>query len=177
MKRYSNNRLKEIGSTPKIRSFQFPRPVTEGDPVSVNCMTSHQSRFNWLKNGVSYHDQPPRISIMSAGMVSTLSIMDVSEQDQGNYTCIASSQEGSDTFTSQLVVNTKPRWLIRPQNAVMRPGFEVILDCMASGHPIPEISWWRNSMKSELLMLSFFASHQLFSLLQLTPLVLMEFTS
>ena len=118
--------------------------------MTVNCLTSHQSRFNWLKNGGSFHEQPPRISIMSSATISTLGIMEVSHQDQGNYTCIATSHDGSDTFTSQLIVNTKPKWLIRPQNTVMRPGYEVVLDCMASGSPTPDISWSRNGMKSKL---------------------------
>ena len=139
----------KTASTPKIRPFQFPRPVNEGDPVSVSCMVSHQSRFNWLKNGVSFHEQQPRITIMSSGLMSTLGIMEVRDSDDGNYTCIATSADASDTFTSQLIVNTKPKWVIRPQNAIMRPGHDVVLDCMASGSPTPEISWVRNSRKSK----------------------------
>ncbi|KAK8785222.1 hypothetical protein V5799_008405 [Amblyomma americanum] len=94
---------------PKIGEFKFPANLSPGDTVAVTCVVMKGNAglldLAWLKD-----DQPvePTASLAvtsaRAGPLSTLTIVDVSAKDSGNYTCVARNAAGSDRFTAHLAV-------------------------------------------------------------------------
>ncbi|XP_035221089.1 Down syndrome cell adhesion molecule homolog isoform X5 [Stegodyphus dumicola] len=134
-----------LGEGPlKIQPFSFPSRSTIGKRVTATCSTSTNEKmdFKWLKNGrelVNFH------SVRSFPEFSTLIIDSLTEEDAGNYTCVASSRGYVESFTTILEVLVPPSWLNSPKDVDAVSGDKIILDCSATGKPLPSITWYRTS--------------------------------
>ncbi|XP_075730369.1 neural cell adhesion molecule 1-like [Rhipicephalus microplus] len=104
-----------INDIPKIQEFKFPANLSPGDTTHVGCIVSKGGagpyELSWWKDGVPLTHDSSRTSVMShkGGPVSTLTIVDVSASDSGNYTCVARNAAGSDSFSAFLAVTGVPR--------------------------------------------------------------------
>lgn len=128
----------------KITPFAFPSTSRENGVSSVTCMVdmmSNELEFEWLKNGVKLNSDPPKLKISTEIPTSTLIITQINGDDNGNYTCIAKSSHLQDSFTAELLIPSKPRWLVEPHQAILREGTQSSIDCVAQGAPRPQISW------------------------------------
>lgn len=77
-----------------------------GRRVSFACSAyrGDGAKFAWTKNGKIVHTGI-RIGIhVVDGEISTLTLKDVTSEDSGNYTCIASNEVSEDRSTAALVV-------------------------------------------------------------------------
>ncbi|GFX19865.1 hypothetical protein TNCV_1434261 [Trichonephila clavipes] len=132
----------------EIQPFFFPQSITEGDRVLGACTTKSgdksggQPSFKWSKDG---KDLSTRTQVKTFGDFSTIVIDPVTEEDSGNYTCSVTSGGLHDSFTAQLTVMVPPQWISAPNDVNSFSGEFLVINCKASGKPIPKISW----MKSE----------------------------
>ncbi|PRD27171.1 UNVERIFIED_CONTAM: Hemicentin-1 [Trichonephila clavipes] len=126
----------------KIQPFYFPKGAKVGQRVSTGCTTSGGTRlkFEWLKDGKTLNENPV-IKVSVVADVSTIIIENVSETDAGNYTCIASSEGMSDSYTATLNVNVPPEWLKGPLDKELMSGDTAVFPCSVTGKPKPIITW------------------------------------
>ncbi|XP_008828929.1 neuronal cell adhesion molecule isoform X19 [Nannospalax galili] len=80
----------------------------------------------------------------------TLQIIHVSEEDSGNYQCIAKNALGAIHHTISVTIKAAPFWIMAPQNLVLSPGEDGTLICRANGNPKPRIDWLTNGVPIEI---------------------------
>ncbi|XP_054164202.1 cell adhesion molecule Dscam2-like [Oppia nitens] len=84
-----------------------------------------------------------RIKLMSNNMFSTtLFISNVTADDSGNYTCLASNRVANTSYSTILTVLVPPKWIISPSDTEAIVGQRVVMDCVSSGH---SRVWWERS--------------------------------
>ncbi|XP_029139231.1 neural cell adhesion molecule L1 [Protobothrops mucrosquamatus] len=71
----------------------------------------------------------------------TLCIPSVTEDDDGDYQCIARNEHGSIRHTYTVNVEAAPYWIKMPVSQIYGPGENVRLDCEVDGKPKPRVSW------------------------------------
>ncbi|KAM6923837.1 matrix-remodeling-associated protein 5 [Xenentodon cancila] len=96
--------------------------VSTGATIPAN--TKHGLRFEVFKNG-------------------TFVIKNIQLQDRGQYLCTAQNRFGSDRMVITLAVQTEAPKIQPPKSTdiAVYLGKSMILDCLASGKPPPQISW------------------------------------
>uniref|UniRef100_A0A8C2AUK0 Neural cell adhesion molecule L1 n=1 Tax=Cyprinus carpio TaxID=7962 RepID=A0A8C2AUK0_CYPCA len=75
-----------------------------------------------------------------------LQIENVSEVDDGEYTCIAQNSQGSIKHHYAVTVEAAPYWNKWPADHLYAPGETVRLDCQAEGIPTPNVTWSINGV-------------------------------
>ncbi|UYV75077.1 Dscam, partial [Cordylochernes scorpioides] len=98
----------------QVQPFSFPKSAIVGQKMSVLCTTTSTSNervsFAWLKDG---RDLSSHIKINTIEGISTITFSPLSEEDEGNYTCKATSPaSGSDSFTAPLHVLGRPKDIV-----------------------------------------------------------------
>ncbi|XP_063792751.1 hemicentin-2 [Pseudophryne corroboree] len=73
----------------------------------------------------------------------TLTLQEVTEEDAGEYTCVASNEAGSSSDAIQLEVGTPPQFIDFPLDVEVDVGESAKLICSAEGNPTPTVSWFR----------------------------------
>ncbi|KAM6977291.1 neural cell adhesion molecule L1.2 [Aplochiton taeniatus] len=68
----------------------------------------------------------------------------ITENDGGEYQCIANNTQGKVTHTFTVTVEAAPYWTKEPTSQLYAPGETVRLDCKADGIPAPNITWTIN---------------------------------
>ncbi|XP_066994054.2 hemicentin-1 [Anabrus simplex] len=102
--------------------------------------------ISWYKDG-QYIDTRIRPSrAVSKDEDRSLEIKRVTEDDNGQYTCLASNVAGHSTADITVKILTKPMFMIhRPQLSRDEvEGASVTLDCSVTGYPPPQVTWYRN---------------------------------
>lgn len=92
----------------KIQPFSFPSTSVIGKRVITVCTTSTGGKveFRWLKNGREI-SKNSKITVRSFPEFSNLIIDPLTEDDSGNYTCIANAKGYSESYTAALEVLSK----------------------------------------------------------------------
>ncbi|CAN8002018.1 unnamed protein product [Ixodes hexagonus] len=134
---------------PRVQQFSFPENPTLKTKVVVSCVATGDEplSFAWSKEGrLLTTGQRIIVSILSANIAS-LTISQVTAEDIGNYTCVASNKAGKDSFTSSLVINDavppklQPLYLPR-EHPLMEA---LVVSCIAiRGTPPLEFSWFKD---------------------------------
>lgn len=89
----------------KVEPFSFTSTSVIGKRVVATCTTSSDEKvdFKWLKNGREINNAQ-HTSVRSFPEFSTFIIDTLTEDDAGNYTCVASSRGYTDSYTTTLNV-------------------------------------------------------------------------
>ncbi|KAJ3601778.1 hypothetical protein NHX12_029542, partial [Muraenolepis orangiensis] len=96
--------------------------------------------IQWFKKGGDLPAQKVKLENFN----KTLQMASVSEEDAGDYVCMATSQTGSIRHTIHVQVKGAPYWLDMPINLVLAPDENGRLICRASGNPKPHVQWLVN---------------------------------
>ncbi|KAL1463710.1 hypothetical protein WDU94_015436 [Cyamophila willieti] len=132
---------------PKIVPFNFgEETLSEGQATSVSCLVSIGDlpiSFTWLLNGLRIQD-PSDILISQTGKrISQLSIDAVDHNHIGNYSCLASNNASTVSYTALLMVNVSPK--VQQFSFGDEPlsyGEFTTINCMVSTGDLPlNISW------------------------------------
>ncbi|XP_049290923.1 Down syndrome cell adhesion molecule-like protein Dscam2 isoform X29 [Anopheles funestus] len=129
---------------PKIVPFSFgEETMNSGDSGSVQCNVlsgDFPLSIRWYFNGYLIDDHT--VTITSIGKrLSVLNIDSVHGRHAGNYTCEAQNQADTVSFTTELLVNVPPRWILEPTDKAFAQGSNAKVECKADGFPKPQVTW------------------------------------
>uniref|UniRef100_A0A3B3Y3N4 Neural cell adhesion molecule L1 n=1 Tax=Poecilia mexicana TaxID=48701 RepID=A0A3B3Y3N4_9TELE len=96
--------------------------------------------IKWFKRGGDL----PAQKVKFQNFNKTLKILSVSEEDAGEYVCMADNRLGSIRHSINVQVKAAPYWLDKPTNLVLAPEENGRLVCRANGNPKPNIQWLMN---------------------------------
>ncbi|XP_067107565.1 neurofascin homolog (chicken) a [Osmerus mordax] len=116
--------------------------VLRGEKLLIECIAAGvpTPSIKWLKKGGELSAE--RVHLDSFN--KTLRITSVSEEDAGEYVCMASNLIGSISHSIHVQVKAAPYWLDKPTNLVLSPDENGRLVCRANGNPKPHIQWLVN---------------------------------
>ncbi|KAG8187812.1 hypothetical protein JTE90_001187 [Oedothorax gibbosus] len=143
----TNGIVISVSDLPKVQKIFFPDQVITGQRTSATCTAlsgTPPMEFKWLKNGQPIKTNQ-QFSIRSSTDYSILFIENVDLSTSANYTCELTNPFGSDRYTALLEVKEPPKWIKIPKDAYVSAGDNISLECTASGFPLPDVSWMRNS--------------------------------
>ncbi|XP_058647114.1 neurofascin homolog (chicken) a isoform X13 [Onychostoma macrolepis] len=116
--------------------------VLRGEQLLLECIAAGvpSPNINWNKKGAELPSK--KVKIENFG--KTLRLLNVSEEDSGDYVCMASNKMGSIRHSVEVQVKAAPYWLDKPTNLVLAPDENGRLVCRARGNPKPTVQWLVN---------------------------------
>ncbi|XP_034081690.1 neurofascin homolog (chicken) a isoform X15 [Gymnodraco acuticeps] len=131
-------------STPTFLSpsgSESSKMVLRDEQLLLECIAAGlpTPAIKWFKKG---GDLPGRAKFENYN--KTLKIINVSEEDAGEYVCMANSHLGSIRHSIFVQVKAAPYWLDKPTNLVLAPDENGRLVCRANGNPKTNIQWLIN---------------------------------
>ncbi|XP_053308483.1 basement membrane-specific heparan sulfate proteoglycan core protein [Spea bombifrons] len=127
-----------IQALPKVRINirTSVQTVLVGNSVEFECLAigDPQAKVTWSKVGSRL---PPDV-LISGGM---LKIEQVKQSDAGQYRCTAANDVGEVQSHVILHVQSVPQIAAQPEMKEITTGSTAIFPCLASGFPVPEITW------------------------------------
>lgn len=117
-----------------------------GDTITFTCRVTGDPtpKIKWMRDSNEVGEDGKRYVIHKDG---TLVITDVTEQDVGEYECVASSDMGSTKSRKAravIMVSSSLRFTELPESRTVTAGTDVTFTCRVDGSPQPSIRWWRN---------------------------------
>ncbi|KAI1289957.1 Down syndrome cell adhesion molecule-like protein Dscam2 [Halotydeus destructor] len=115
--------------------------VAVGQSATLNCSIAGSSpvlSVSWFHNG------QPLVSNSHRRLVSreVVHFTKVDREDRGMYKCIVSTEFQSIQATAQLSLrDDAPSFLETFTETTLDPGPSVSLKCVASGSPLPQVTW------------------------------------
>ncbi|XP_044118085.1 peroxidasin homolog isoform X2 [Neovison vison] len=130
---------------PRITSEPQDADVTLGNTVFFTCRAEGNPKpeIIWLRNNNELSMKTDsRLNLLDDG---TLMIQNTQETDQGIYQCMAKNVAGQ-VKTQEVTLRyfespARPAFVIQPQNTEVLVGESVTLECSATGHPPPQVTW------------------------------------
>lgn len=126
-----------------IEQLKFVPPPTSknlelGTIGKIHCKVQGTPipQIKWTKSGQSV--LPDTIEDING----TLIFKNVTADDRGNYTCIASNQQG--TINTTIFINTviAPRFIVAPEGIIQAQEMgSAMVHCQATGDPRPTVQW------------------------------------
>ncbi|XP_048878431.1 neurofascin homolog (chicken) a isoform X16 [Brienomyrus brachyistius] len=116
--------------------------VLRGEELLLECIGAGfpTPSIKWFKKGGDLPGQKVKLENFN----KTLHIVSVSEEDSGEYICMANNKIGSIRHSIYVQVKAAPYWLDKPQNLVLAPDESGRLVCRANGIPKPSTQWLVN---------------------------------
>ncbi|XP_027631861.1 neurofascin isoform X14 [Tupaia chinensis] len=136
------------GVAERTPSFMYPQGtassqmVLRGMDLLLECIASGVPTpdIAWYKKGGDLPSDKAKFENFN----KALRITNVSEEDSGEYFCLASNKMGSTRHTISVRVKAAPYWLDEPKNLILAPGEDGRLVCRANGNPKPTVQWMVN---------------------------------
>ncbi|KAL1250062.1 hypothetical protein QQF64_021067, partial [Cirrhinus molitorella] len=110
--------------------------VMVGNSVEFEChaIGDPEPMVRWSKVGSSL---PDHVEIRG----NILRIDHVVESDSGQYRCTATNNVGSEYNQVVLNIQSLPQISAQPESKEVTVGSDAVLPCIASGYPVPTITW------------------------------------
>jgi Immunoglobulin domain len=93
---------------PYITPFDFEGPVSSGETVQLACLVTKGDpplSIKWFFNGEPLIPHLGAITGMFGQKTSILSINSVKQINRGRYTCLATNEAGTASYSADLRVN------------------------------------------------------------------------
>ncbi|GFT31287.1 hemicentin-1 [Nephila pilipes] len=133
-----------VRTPPIIVDSSGVKSVKLKDTVVLDCLVKGDPLPNiiWIKNGQQL-ELNHRIQLITNG---SLFIYNSSDQDSGQYKCVASNDFGLAEQVAELIVRSKPKFIIEPLNSIAAEGNSIQLDCRVYGEPKPTVIWTKDTL-------------------------------
>lgn len=141
--------LAEMGDFPAAPDTVIQ--VKKGNTVLVHCQAPNSNPpavLQYFKDGKNL---PESVQVIPS--TGTLVLPNISEKDEGIYTCSASNYITGKAITSHQRITIQMSWSVEPQpprfpyrpedNYTIAAGSNVTLECAGTGYPTPTVSWRR----------------------------------
>ncbi|KAL1265721.1 hypothetical protein QQF64_003748 [Cirrhinus molitorella] len=124
------------------KGLSSSKTVLRGEQLLLECIAAGvpTPSIDWFKKG----GELPSKKVKIENFGKTLRILNVSDEDSGDYNCMASNKIGSIRHSVEVQVKAAPYWLDKPTNLVLAPDESGRLVCRARGNPNPTIQWLIN---------------------------------
>uniref|UniRef100_A0A2K5RLI9 Neural cell adhesion molecule L1 n=1 Tax=Cebus imitator TaxID=2715852 RepID=A0A2K5RLI9_CEBIM len=121
----------------------------QGQPLVLECIAEGfpTPTIKWLRPS----GPMPADRVTYQNHNKTLQLLNVGEEDDGEYRCLAENSLGSAQHDYYVTVEAAPYWLHKPQSHLYGPGETARLDCQVQGRPQPEVTWRINGIPVEEL--------------------------
>ncbi|XP_037715263.1 Down syndrome cell adhesion molecule-like protein Dscam2 isoform X49 [Drosophila subpulchrella] len=130
---------------PKITPFTFgDEPTNVEDSVSVTCLISSGDLpidIEWLFNDYGISSFSGMTVYRGGKRTSMLTIDNVHARHAGKYSCRARNHASAVNYTTELIVNVPPRWILEPTDKAFAQGSDAKVECKADGFPKPQVTW------------------------------------
>lgn len=131
---------------PRIMNGPQDVEVRLGGTISFTCEVIGDPipEIKWMRDSNEVSADGNHYVIQEDG---TLIISDVTEQDTGEYECVAKSEMGlTKSRKARAVITVSPslRFTELPESQTVQIGVDVSFTCKVDGRPTPNIQWWRN---------------------------------
>lgn len=125
----------------KFRPIPVNTKLELGSNSTIRCRAEGRvpPKIHWYKDG---HSAIPNGAYDAEG---ALHFSGVKYADRGQYTCIASSDQGVINATIEVDIVVKPKFKVKPHNSTVPEGLSAMLHCVAIGDPLPIIQWDKNN--------------------------------
>jgi len=116
--------------------------VHNGSMATFSCKAEGypQPKIQWKLNGKPMSSYG-RVTLWNNG--ENLEIADISDQDNGEITCVAENIMGSARASTTIAVQVPPVIFATKQRILLDEGDNLEVSCIASGNPKPTITWRR----------------------------------
>ncbi|XP_023316145.1 Down syndrome cell adhesion molecule-like protein Dscam2 [Trichogramma pretiosum] len=129
---------------PKISPFTADQDLHLGERTTLTCSVSRGDlplTIFWLKDGRSMGPSE-RVTVTSVDQFNSILMIEALTQDHnGNYSCVARNAAAEVSHTQRLMVHVPPRWIVEPSDTSVERNRHVALHCQAQGVPAPNIVW------------------------------------
>ncbi|XP_040361206.1 basement membrane-specific heparan sulfate proteoglycan core protein isoform X5 [Ixodes scapularis] len=127
------------GDGPHLTIHPTSADARRGETVRFDCRaTGHPTpNITWSFSGGPMPDNANQVG-------GVLTLLNVDEQNQGNYMCVASNRYGTAQGQAPLQLTTRrniPSVHIEPERQTVRQGEDARLRCIATGTPTPVITF------------------------------------
>ncbi|XP_063331024.1 neurofascin homolog (chicken) a isoform X19 [Pelmatolapia mariae] len=141
---------KAAESTPTFLSpsgSESSKMVLRDEQLLLECIAAGLPTpiIKWFKKG----GELPGQKVKFENFNKTLKIVSVSEEDAGEYVCMANNHLGTIRHSIFVQVKAAPYWLHKPSDQVLAPEENGRLVCRANGNPKPRIEWLVNGQPIE----------------------------
>lgn len=127
-----------------------PVEVKEGSEAKLQCTVTAQPNPNieWFKKGLRIKENR-RVKLESDGSKVVLTIKETRPGDEGEYKCVATNELGSAPCAAALTVRvvTKPDFKDKLKTVEIMEGDTAQFDTRVVGYPVPEVEWFRGTIK------------------------------
>ncbi|XP_019730955.1 hemicentin-1 isoform X2 [Hippocampus comes] len=134
--------LVRVHVPPNIAGESTPEEVSvlQNRQVTLECKSDAvpPPTLSWLKDGQPLQVSA-RVRVLSEGRYLQINMAGLS--DKAQYTCMASNIVGRTTREFNLNVNVAPTIKDGPQTVAVRINEPVVLECVVSGVPAPQVTW------------------------------------
>ncbi|KAM7294607.1 hypothetical protein ISCGN_024113, partial [Ixodes scapularis] len=141
-----------VSGSPGMQPFRFPAELSSGDTAAVNCIvrkgTTVPFELTWKKDGRPVENTHRVVISRQSDFMSTLTVRDVTPEDNGNYTCHVRNTVGSDEYSAPLAVEGIP--VLQPFKfpTDLSIGEDALFTCVVKrGKPPYAFRWLKNGQE------------------------------
>ena len=128
---------------PRMRVLPNHVMTHVGSDVYLRCITNSAASFAWTRNGKPFGSSHDAYQMTSG----VLLLRSLTAMRGGEYTCIATTEQGTSAASSTVKLGHHPVLEGSPHSIVfVNRGEMLTLGCGASGYPPPRVTWSRDGV-------------------------------
>ncbi|XP_066557851.1 neogenin isoform X2 [Amia ocellicauda] len=129
----------------RLKFLRQPVPVTKviGQSVLLPCVATGYPTptVTWMLGEKPIEESEGRFELIGGG---NLQILNLTEEDAGIYSCLASNLNETAEFQAELTIQAPPMFLKKPANIYAYESMDIIFECEVTGRPPPTVKWVKN---------------------------------